>query len=161
MSVLTAGIGALVCGKPPDILRALALGSCIGLVIFDPVSKISVLTHILLPGRPKSGKTNLLGKYADEAPIESVRKILKKGGRRSNLVAKMTGGAKMFDELLVEGYLDIGTRNIEKVTKTLKKLAIPIAGQDVGGRLSRTVKFDTSTGLLTIKNATRTQTTII
>ena len=161
MSTQIARIGELICGKPPDILQANALGSCIALVIFDPISKVSAMSHILLPERPKNVKNELVGKYANEAPIESVRIILKNGGRRSNLVAKLAGGAKMFEELLADGYLDIGRRNIKAVTEILKKIGIPIAGQDIGGKSSRTISFDTSTGMLRVKNVEKSKTTTI
>ena len=46
---LIAPIGKIVIGEPPTKLVALALGSCVGTIIYDPILKVAALAHVALP----------------------------------------------------------------------------------------------------------------
>lgn len=121
-----------------------ALGSCIGICLYDPAIKLAALVHIMLPLNMEAGRKNPL-KYADTGIRETLRQMEAKGGRRSRMVAKIAGGAKMFE--VNGGTLgNIGQRNIESVHMVLKREGIKLAKEDVGGTVARTLLFDAATG---------------
>ena len=47
--VIKVGMADLNICKAPDVLTTIGLGSCIGIALYDPVTKISGLAHIMLP----------------------------------------------------------------------------------------------------------------
>lgn len=156
MTLYTAKIGEIVVGKKGDQLQALALGSCIGLVVYDPKLKVAALAHILLPEKSKFSKPGPPGKYGTEAIGESIKNVISRGGLRDNLVAKLAGGAKMFESLTSGTNMDIGSRNIASVTKSLGEHGIKILARDVGDNQGRTIIFDVDSCLLKIKQANGT-----
>lgn len=149
--VLTAKIGEIQIGKPPSKLQALALGSCVGVVLYDRTTRIAALAHVLLPTEMNNdGKANP-GKFATTAIPEAVRRMEAMGAKRENIVAKIAGGAKMFETNVSTDSLDIGRRNIDSVINVLKNLGIRIVAQDVGENYGRTIIFDPENGLLTVR----------
>lgn len=152
MVVHTARIGDIIIGRAPDVLEALALGSCVSAAIYDPEFKIGALTHILLPESSQFREIDKLGKYADTAIPEAIRQLTAKGANRDRLIAKIAGGAKMFEMTGVsKSTIDVGSRNIEATKGKLKELNIPIVAQDVGENYGRTIQFNLETFTLTIK----------
>ena len=156
MALFTAKIGEIVVGKKGDQLQALALGSCIGLVVYDPKLKVAALAHILLPEKNKFSKPGPPGKYGTEATGESIKTVVSRGGLRENLVAKIAGGAKMFESLTSGSNMDIGSRNVASVTKSLGEHGIKILARDVGENQGRTIIFDVNSSLLRIKKGNGT-----
>lgn len=126
------------------MLITYALGSCIGICLYDPVIKLGGLLHIMLPINMETGRKNPL-KYADTGLAEMIQKMEAKGAKRTRMVAKIAGGAKMFE--VNGGSLgNIGQRNIEAVHMQLKKHGIRLLKEDVGGKVARTLLFDVSNG---------------
>ena len=150
MSVHVAKIGDIIAAKAPDVLEALALGSCVSAIIYDPIAKVGVITHILLPEVSPYKQIDGVGKYADKAIPEAIRQVQKIGGLRDRLVSKIAGGAKMFD-ISTSVNIDVGERNIEAVKSALRKNGISIVAEDTGENYGRTVSFDIETSILTIK----------
>ena len=126
------------------VLITYALGSCIGICLYDPAIKLAALVHIMLPINMETGRKNPL-KYADTGIRETLRQMEAKGGRRSRMIAKIAGGAKMFE--VNGGTLgNIGQRNIESVHMVLKREGVKLVKEDVGGSVARTLLFDAATG---------------
>lgn len=132
-------IGQVHLTRPPHLLQSV-LGSCIGLVIYDPSLRLAGMAHVLLPnsgGRPRGA---LPGKYGDHAVACLVEGLLSLGAVRSSLRAKLAGGSRMFDH--AQDYRrDIGASNIHAVHTALAEAGIPILGEHVGGALGRRVEF--------------------
>lgn len=127
-----------------------ALGSCIGICLYDPAIKLGGLLHIMLPLNMEAGRKNPL-KYADTGMAEMLRQMEAKGASRARIVVKIAGGAKMFE--VTGGALgNIGQRNIESVRMQMKKLGLRIAKEDVGGTVARTMSMDVATGAISIKS---------
>jgi chemotaxis protein CheD len=126
------------------VLITYALGSCIGICLYDQKIKLGSLLHIMLPINMEAGRQNVL-KYADTGIRETVAAMERRGADRSRMTAKIAGGAKLFD---VGGNAlgNIGQRNIESVHMNLKKYGIILLKEDVGGSVARTLVFDVSTG---------------
>jgi len=139
------GIGEWAVEKNPAILVTLGLGSCVGVCIRDPVSRIGGMVHVMLPD--SGGKiTNTPGKFADTGVDLVIEELLKMGGQRSRLEAKIAGGASMF-----QSAMDIGNRNIEAVLKSLERNSIKLLAKDVGGNKARSIEYDIESGKLMIR----------
>lgn len=130
--------------KDSGILVTYALGSCIGICLYDPQIKLGAMVHIMLPLNLETGRQNTM-KYADTGIRETVKMMEAKGASRTRMIAKIAGGAKMFE--VSGGSLgNIGQRNIDSVHMNLKREGIRLMKEDVGGSVARTLLFDVSTG---------------
>lgn len=148
---LTIGISDMKIGKMNTILTTYALGSCIGITFYDEVTRTGALLHIMLPLNMEAGRKSPL-KYADTGIRETLTKMAQNGAIRSNIKAKIAGGAKMF-EIVGGGTLgNIGQRNIESVRTILRRENIPLLKEDVGGTIARTMIFNTATGEAIIRS---------
>lgn len=150
MSAVVVGIADLKIARAPDIITTIGLGSCVGVTVYDPATRIGGLVHILLPA--SDGKSPNSAKFADTGVPELIKLMVARGARRSSLVAKMAGGANMF--AAVGGKSDIfmiGQRNVEMCVNALKNEHIKLARSDTGGTYGRTIELDTESGQLRIK----------
>ena len=147
---ITVGIADMKMAQGTGILITYALGSCIGLCFHDPRLRLGALLHVMLPLNMEAGRKNQL-KYADTGIRETLRQMEIKGASRSRITVKIAGGARMFE--VKGGNLgNIGQRNIESVHKVLRAENIRLVAEDVGGSVARTLSFDPSTGMATIKS---------
>ena len=141
---LTVGIADMKMAKREGMLITYALGSCIGICLYDPLLKLGALVHIMLPLNMEAGRQHPL-KYADTGLRETLRQMEAKGASRGRITVKIAGGAKMFD--VKGGNLgNIGQRNVESVHTVLKQEGIRLLAEDVGGSVARTLLFDPVSG---------------
>ena len=149
-SKITVGIADMKMAKERGMLITYALGSCIGICLYDQKIKLAALVHIMLPLNMETGRKNPL-KYADTGIRETLRMMEAKGASRSRITAKIAGGAKMFD---VNGGSmgNIGQRNIESVHTILRQEGIRLLAENVGGTVARTLLFDVASGQGCIKS---------
>jgi len=148
--VISVGMADYKTARSPEILMTAGLGSCIGICIHDPFSKIGGMAHIMLPTAAISLGGNP-GKYADTALELLLKEITGMGANRARLKAKIAGGAQMFSFPGKTAVLKIGERNAEAVRQELKKHGIPLLIADVGGSFGRTIYFNVGTGELRIR----------
>jgi chemotaxis protein CheD len=148
---LIVGISDYAVSKNPDILVTYALGSCVGIGLYDGALKIGGLSHIMLPEITQFSKneTNRM-KFADTALVDMVEQMRKLGSNPRRLTAKIAGGARMFQTQPGSSIGSIGDRNVESVKRVLRQLQIPIAAEDTGKDYGRTVYFDLSTGKMKV-----------
>ena len=139
-----------VCASPDSIIT-LGLGSCVGLVLYDPSTKICGMVHVMLPDSKSIGVGNNLAKFADTGIPELVRRLEKMGALRSRMVAKIAGGATMFSFQSKSELTGIGDRNVAATKAALKALNIPILAEDTGANYGRTVTFNPETGDYEVK----------
>ncbi|HHT9137667.1 MAG: chemotaxis protein CheD [Candidatus Brocadiales bacterium] len=145
-NAITVGVGDLKITQAPNVLKTL-LGSCIGIVLHDPVNKIGGLLHIMLP--KKNGKDLKITKYADPGLSYFISHIVTNAGAlRGSLYAKIFGGAKMFE---TNGMLNIGESNELEVRRILKEEGIKIVASKTGGTKGYNITFDTHTGDVTCR----------
>jgi chemotaxis protein CheD len=142
---IKVGIADMKMTKGTGVLITYALGSCVGICLYDKQIKLGALVHIMLPLNLETGRTNTM-KYADTGIKETIRAMELKGAQRSRMTAKIAGGAKMFDLGGGGSLSNIGQRNIECVHATLKREGIQLLKEDVGGSVARTLLFDVATG---------------
>ena len=145
MNKLTVGIADMKMARDEGVLITYALGSCIGICLYDPFIRLGALVHVMLPLNMEANRTSPL-KYADTGIRLTIRKMEQRGARRSRLVAKIAGGAKMFDVAGNGSLGSIGQRNIDSVHQVLQQERVRLLREDVGGRSARTLLFDVATG---------------
>ena len=152
--MIKVGMADLKVCKAPDALTTLGLGSCIGCCIYDPVTKISGMVHYMLPDSTRIKFNDNIAKFGDTGIVELVSQMEKLGARRSRLVAKIAGGAKMFALTTNSNLpgLNVGDNNIESAKTNLKALGIKIIAEDVGLNYGRTIEFFSEDGRLKIKS---------
>ena len=146
---ITIGIADMKMAQGQDTLITYALGSCIGICLYDPLLKLGALIHIMLPLNMEAGRKNTM-KYADTGIRETIKMMEAKGASRARMTAKIAGGAKMF-EVSAGSIGNIGQRNIESVHLNLRKEGIRLLKEDVGGSIARTLSFDVATGTAVVR----------
>lgn len=132
------------------LLRALGLGSCIGLCVFDPATKLAAIAHIMLP-ESRNKDNPELGKYADTAIPKVINDMVSKGASKNRLRVAIAGGAQLFTFANASDKMDVGKRNIEAVKVALKASQLKLVAEDVGGKTGRTVTVDSATGEVTVR----------
>lgn len=142
---------ANVC-RPPDVITTLGLGSCVGIVLYDPVKKIAGLVHVMLPDSTKIINNSNKYKFADTGIDTLIHDMEELGAVKRNLIAKIAGGAQMFSFVNNLEMMRIGDRNVEACKDKLAKLRIPLLAEDTGANYGRTIEFNPDTGLLRIRS---------
>jgi chemotaxis protein CheD len=137
--------------KSPDILTTLGLGSCIGLTLYDPVAKVGGLVHYMLPDSTKLKNNTNIAKFGDTGIRELLKLVLANGANQRRLVAKIAGGACMFEVSGLSAVGNVGARNTEVAKQMLKELNIPLIAEDTGLNFGRTVELNCENGEYTIK----------
>jgi chemotaxis protein CheD len=152
MSVMTkVGMADLKVVKHPGSLTTLGLGSCIGICLYDPSTKVVGMAHIMLPSSKTIKNNSNIAKFADTAIVKLIDDMKKQGAVSRRFVGKIAGGSQMFKFSSGNDMMKIGQRNAEAVRDILKELRIPIRADDTGGNFGRTIEFYSESGSLLIK----------
>lgn len=149
--LIKVGMADLKVGRAPDTLTTLGLGSCIGLTLYDPVSKVGGLVHYMLPDSTKLKNNTNIAKFGDTGIRELLKQVLASGANQRRLVAKIAGGACMFEMSGLSSVGNVGARNAEAAKEILKELKIPLIAEDTGLNYGRTVELNCETGEYVIK----------
>lgn len=151
--IIKVGMADLKTCKAPDGVTTLGLGSCVGIALRDPVLKIGGLVHIMLPDSTAMHTNNItMEKFADTGIVELVRQLEKMGANKGRLVAKIAGGATMFQVQSRNEVMKIGDRNVAATITKLDELNIKLLAQDTGQNYGRTVTFYPETGEFHIRS---------
>lgn len=152
-NMIKVGMADLKICKAPDALTTLGLGSCIGACLYDPVVKIAGMVHYMLPDSTKIKSNQNIAKFGDTGIRELIRLMEEAGARKSRIVAKIAGGARMFAVSASVNFpgLNVGENNIEAARLNLSENGIAIIAEDVGLNYGRTIEFYAEDGSLTIK----------
>ena len=153
---ITVGISDMNIAHAPDALITYALGSCIGICLYDANIKLAGLSHIMLPSAAQAtNAANQPAKFADTAIEILIRKMEAAGARRVLLKAKIAGGAQMFSGLSNSSIANIGMRNAQAVKMELMRQRIAIVAEDTGKNYGRTLILSAVDGSMVIKSATK------
>lgn len=153
--LIKVGMADLKAGKNPDSIISYGLGSCVGIALYDPQTKIGGLAHIMLPDSTQARATDNKAKFADTALPVLLDEVLALGGSRSRLTAKIAGGSQMFSFAQATDVMRIGDRNAEAVRAVLKSMSIRLVAEDVGGNYGRTVELLLDSGAFLIKTVNK------
>ncbi len=149
--LLKVGMADLKTCLPPNGLTTLGLGSCVGIVLYDPMTKVSGLAHVMLPDSTKIKNNSNIAKFADTAVDKLIQDMCALGAKKVRLVAKLAGGAQMFSFNSTNDLMRVGERNIIASRMKLQELGIRILSEDTGNNYGRTIEFNAETGDLLIK----------
>ena len=157
---IKVGMADLKIAKAPDLLTTLGLGSCIGLTLYDPVSKVGGLVHYMLPDSTKLKNNTNIAKFGDTGIRELYKQVVANGANPKRLVEKIAGGAKMFEVSGLSNVGNVGERNAEEAVLILKEIKEQKIERDTGLNYGRTVVLDCSTGDYLIKSVGKPEKTI-
>jgi chemotaxis protein CheD len=152
MNMIKVGMADLNVCIAPNALTTLGLGSCVGIVLYDSISKTAGMVHVMLPDSTKIRNNENLAKFADTGIDALIVRMISIGANRNRLIAKIAGGAQMFAFSSNSEMLRIGERNIEASKQKLQQLGIRIYAEDTGLNFGRTIEFYPETGELYIKS---------
>ncbi|HUV49808.1 MAG TPA: chemotaxis protein CheD [Anaerolineae bacterium] len=155
MSRIVVGVSDIrVSGDVEDILITYALGSCIGIAVYDPVVKVGGLLHFMLPDSSidlnKAVKTPAM--FADTGIPLLFKSCYRLGAEKRHMIVKVAGGSNVMDNA---NYFRIGQKNIIALRKIFWRNNVLIDGEDIGGYYNRTVLLDISTGKVVVKDSGR------
>lgn len=152
---LVVGISDYRVSRKPNILVTYALGSCVGICLYDKRLQVGGLAHIMLPDSTQflhqHQEINRM-KFADTAIVDVVKEMQQLGADIRNITAKIAGGAKMFQMQSNTQFGSIGDRNVDSVKQVLGNWEIPIIAEDTRKNYGRTVYFDLSTGIMKVSS---------
>ena len=141
-----------VSNNPEESVITYSLGSCIGLVIYDPVVKVGGILHYMLPessiDNDKAKRKPFM--FADTGIPRLFKTAYKLGAKKPRIKIYVAGGAEILDQ---QGFFNIGKRNYMALKKMFFKNGVMINKQDVGGNINRTVRIDISTGDIFVKTS--------
>lgn len=146
------GIGELaVSAEPSDVLVTYSLGSCVCLVLIDPVARVVGLLHSLMPASTSNLEKASANPamYTDTGAVQLLDSMFSGGATRKNIIAKVVGASSHMDD---DRLFRIGERNYAVLRKVLWKNEVLITSEDVGGRKSRTVFVEVGTGRTLVRS---------
>lgn len=147
---VVVGISDMNVATKPGVLVTYALGSCVGICLYDRVYGISGLSHILLPDSAMCPNDKNVMKFADTAVKTLIEMMERVGASRNRITAKIAGGARLFGG---ENGIQIGDRNVVAVKEQLVKFRIPLVAEDTGLNYGRTLEFHSEDGVVHVKTA--------
>lgn len=128
------------------------LGSCVAITLYDPFLKIGGMNHYMLPFWNGQGLAS--PKYGNIAIEKLLSGIMNHGSKKSNLQAKVFGGAEVLKTQ--SNIFNIGNNNIMIAKKTLNDLGIKIVASHIGGNNGRKIRFFSETGQVGLKTIPHT-----
>lgn len=134
-----------------DELTTYALGSCIGLAVYDPRARVGGLLHFMLPDSSIADeKERNSAKFADTGVPLLLEQVCALGASKKRLEVWAAGAANMLQSA---GSFEIGKRNHQALRRILWKAGLLLRGEAVGGNQSRSVRLEVATGNLWIQTS--------
>lgn len=129
------------------------LGSCVSACIRDRMFGIGGMNHFMLPisndGKGWNGVGDVVSsatRYGNFAMEHMINDILKNGGHKRHLEAKIFGGGQ-----IIQSMTSIGQKNIAFVREYLRAEKIPLVGEDVADIHPRKVVYFPKSGRVLVK----------
>jgi chemotaxis protein CheD len=154
--MINVGIAALAVSNDPDAqIVTHALGSCIGVVVWDPAMRLGGLLHFLLPSVRSARAGGMPPEaFADTGVPRLIDRMSRHGANPGRLIVRIAGGASMGTPA-GRDFFDIGARNYAAAREILDEHGLAIRSEDVGGSSSRTLILDVGTGSLLVRTPHR------
>jgi len=140
------GVGDGGVSRDPDsVLVTYALGSCVAVMLHDPVAKVGGMLHYMLPesamSHDKSQSRPWM--FADTGIPNLLQAALANGAEKRRLIIFAAGGAQVMDD---NGVFNIGKRNCLALRKALWKIGLVPSAEEIGGTEARTIRLEVGTG---------------
>ncbi len=139
-----------ISNKADETLITYSLGSCIAVVIYDPVVRVGGMLHLMLPEASMDMEKAKIkpAMFADSGIPVLFKQSYQLGANKRNAIVKIAGGSQIMDE---NGVFNIGKRNHLSVRKVFWKNNVVIAAEHIGGNVNRTVRLEIATGRVWVK----------
>ena len=144
------GIAEYAVVTDETILITSGLGSCLGIVLYDPQNTVSGMIHVMLPSVDQARDTNP-AKFVDTGLPLLIDEMEAAGADPSGLRAWIVGGSEMLN--FEFGGESIGSRNIAMASQMLDDLDLTLVDSDVGGGHGRSIQFDPAAEAVSIRTA--------
>lgn len=146
MRELVVGVGDGGVSRDPEVLIVTyALGSCVAVMLHDPVTRVSGMVHYMLPESTMCGDRtqNRPWMFADTGISSLLNAALGQGADKRRLVVFAAGGAQVMND---NSMFNIGKRNCLALRKALWKFGLVPHAEETGGTRVRTVRMEVRTG---------------
>ncbi|MFZ4441407.1 MAG: chemotaxis protein CheD [Syntrophales bacterium] len=153
MSDIVVGVADMkFSNNPQDVLVTYALGSCIAVVIYDPMVKVGGMLHYMLPDSSLDANKakESPGMFADTGVKLLFKSCYTLGAEKKRIITKVAGGASILDNT---NYFRIGEKNIMALRKIFWKNDVFIDCEDTGKNYNRTVRLDIADGKVHVKSS--------
>lgn len=138
--------------RAEDTIVTYSLGSCIGVVIYDPIAGAGGILHYMLPDSgidaDKAAARPFM--FADTGIPRLFKQAYSFGAKKSRIKVFIAGGAEILDQ---KGFFNIGRRNYMALKKMLFRNNVLIDKEAVGGNVNRTVRLEIATGHIYVKTS--------
>ena len=135
------------------VIATIGLGSCVAIALYDRVTKVGGLAHILLPTRSMSRETSNPAKFPETIVPVMLEEMRRLGSSPSAAIsAKIVGGASMFGQLSAGSGINIGERNVAATRDVLAAANIPLLAEDTGLDYGRSVYFHLDDGRVEVRS---------
>lgn len=155
---VSIGIGEMhVSRNPADVIATHALGSCLGVALWDPVSRVGGLLHVMLPDSSTSPEkaARMPALFVDTGLPRLFRACYELGADKRRLVVRVAGGAATFGN--GEDVFQTGKRNIAAVRNMLWKNGVLLGKTIVGGSTARSVWLSIGDGRMWVREGDRVE----
>ncbi len=127
------------------------LGSCISVCLTDRKNRIGGMNHFMLPVNAKDNQSwrevnSLSARYGNFAMEFLINNIIRNGGERRYLEAKLFGGARVIARMS-----DVGEKNIAFIRQYTASEALKVIAEDMGGERPRKLVYNPLTGAVRLK----------
>lgn len=150
---LVVGVSDMKVSNDPDaVLVTYSLGSCIGVVVYDPFVKVGGMLHYMLPESeidPEKAEKNPF-MFADRGIPLLFKAAYAQGAKKQHMDVYVFGGSQILDQ---KGFFNIGKRNYTSLRKLFFKNNVIAKYEDVGGSSNRTVRLEIKTGHVLVKTS--------
>jgi len=139
-------MGDMQIASAPARLVTRALGSCLGITLYNSVRKLGAMAHPMLPDIDKARMKSNPHRYVNSVIRKMVEDLEKLGITKNNLTAKLFGGAHMFSFITADSILNVGEKNIAMAKAVFEESAVKIVAEEVGGTFGRTIELNLENG---------------
>ena len=141
--------------NPDDVLVTYALGSCLGVMLWDPIARVGGMLHVMLPEsslEPERARVSP-AMFMDTGLPALFRACYAEGAVKQRMIVRVAGGAAT--SAGPTDMFQIGKRNMIKLREMLWRNGVLLRAHDVGGVASRTVLLDVGTGTTVVRSKGR------
>ncbi len=132
-----------------SVICTYALGSCLGITLYDASRKIGGMLHAMLPdSRLHQGQTTRIAMFLDSGMSELLAQLKRAGCQERNLECKVFGGSQVMS---ADKFFRIGDRNIQTFRDLSQKIGLRVSVWEVGGHVNRTIKFYLEAGQVSVR----------
>jgi chemotaxis protein CheD len=149
---LIVQVADLRAGTGQDILITVGLGSCVAIVLHDPLAGVGGMAHVLLPSPALGRQDDNPAKFPQTAVPRLLELMGQQGGNARRMTARLAGGASMFASLAAPGTIQMGERNVVACRQALYQHGIALTGEATGGDYGRTVRLWVADGRVEVSS---------